>query len=175
MCVFAAAAAAGVMSASTAATLSLATTAIGGLVQAYGAMQEGKAQQQMYNYQAAVDRNNAADAIERGKVEEDQHRMKVAQVKASQRVGFAASGIDLGSDNVVDTLSDTAMMGELDALTIRNNAQRESTNYLNSATGKTAAGKNARSAGNMTAMSTVLGTGATVSDRWSEYKRVGTF
>lgn len=175
MCVFAAAAAAGMMSASTAATLSLATTAIGGLVQAYGAVQSGKAQQQMYNYQAAVDRNNAADAIERGKVEEEQHRLKVQQVKASQRVGFAASGIDLGSDNVVDTLSDTAMMGELDALTIRSNAQRESTNYLNSATGNVAAGRNARSAGNMTAMTTILGTGATVADRWSEYKRVGTF
>lgn len=173
MCIFAAAAAAGLMSASTAATASLVTTAVGGLVSAYGAYQGGKAQQAMYDYQAQIDRNNAQDALLRGEQEETAHRQKVAQIKASQRVGFAASGIDLGSENVSDTLADTAMLGELDAQTIRNNAQRESINYLNSATGNTAAGKNAKSAGTMTAMSTILGTASTVDSKWSDYKRAG--
>ena len=107
---------------------SLASTAFG----VYGSIQQGKAAEQQANYQAQVSRNNAitsqrqaADAIERGKIEEDQHRKKVQQLLGSQRAGISGSGFDLGDDTSLSILGDTAAMGELDALTIRNNAARE--------------------------------------------------
>lgn len=189
MCVIAAAAPALGISASTAAVASLATTAIGFGLQAYGQKQAAKAQAGQFNYQAAVDRNNkiiadrqADDAIKRGDAEEEEHRRKVAQIKSDQRVGFAARGIDLGSDNVLDTLSDTAMLGELDALTIRSNAAREAygyrvqgMNYEASAGNNSLAAKNAKSAGKTAMVSTLLSGASTVAGNYSDYKYKGIF
>lgn len=188
MCVFAGAAALG-LSAGQSAVLSLATSVIGGVVQAAGQAQAAKAQAKQYEYQAAVDRNNkiiadrqAQDAIERGKVEEQDHREKVQQIKARQRVSFAANGIDLGSDVVSETLADTAFLGELDALTIRSNAEREAygykvqaMNYEASSGLKEAAADNERSAGFTSATQTILGTATTVGKKYSDFKAAGAF
>lgn len=189
MCVLAAAAPALGISASTAAGLSLATTAIGFGLQMYGQNQQGKAAAASYNYQAAVDRNNkiiadrqAEDAIKRGQAEEEEHRRKVTQVKGSQRVAFAANGIDLGSDVVIDTLSDTAMLGELDALTIRNNAAREAygyrvqgMNYEASAGNNSLAAKSAKSASRTSMFNTLLSGASTVGQNYADYKYKGVF
>lgn len=166
---------------------SLAASAIGTAVSVYGSVQQGKAAQGQANYQATVDRNNkiisdryAADAIERGKEAEADQRRKTQQIIANQRVGFAANGIDLGSDVVSETLSDSAMLGELDALTIRSNAAREAygyqvqgMNYEASATNQILAGKNARSAGRTAAMSTLLSGAASVGNSYADYKSKG--
>lgn len=172
------------------ATLAVASLTLGAVsagVSAYGAMQQGKAQEKQYQYQAAVNRNNAIiqnrladDAIKRGEAAEAEHRRKVNQVKGSQRASFAANGIDLGSDIVSDTLSDTALLGELDALTIRNNAEREAYGYrvgaMNqeaSAINNEAAGSNARSAGNLDAFGTILGGASTISGDYAAFKDKG--
>jgi len=153
-------------------------------VSAYGSMQAGKAEEAQYNYQAAVDRNNAQvkqwqsdDALKRGKEEERRQRLMTAQKKGAQVVGFAANGIDLGSENVAETLADTAMIGELDALTIRSNAKREAygyqvegSNFEASAGAKKIAGKNAKKAGTMNAFSTILGGTNTLTGQFSDNK-----
>lgn len=189
MCVVAAAGAGLGMSAGTSALLSLGTTAIGYILQASGQQASGEAQQNMYNYQAAVNRNNAImanwqaeDAIKRGREEEDQHRLKVQQIKGTQRAAFADRGVDLGSENVSDTLADTAFLGELDALAIRSNAEREAygyrqqaSNYEASANMDELAGRNAVNAANTEATTTILGGASLVADRWSNYKAKGIF
>lgn len=177
------------MAAAPLAVASLVATGVGTAVSMYGQYQQGKAQAGQYAYQAAVDRNNkiimdrqAEDAIKRGEAEEDEHRRKVASIKADQRVGFASRGIDLGSDNVLDTLSDTAMLGELDALTIRNNAQREAygyrvqgMNYEASAGNNMLASKNAKSASRTGMSSTLLSGASTVAGDYATYKNKGVF
>lgn len=188
MCVIAAAPVLGI-SASTAAAISAAGTAAGFLMQAYGQNQQAKAQASQMRYQAGVDRNNkiiadrqAADAIKRGEAQEEEHRRKVQAIKADQRVGFASRGVDLGSDVVVDTLSDTAMLGELDALTIRSNAEREAygyrvqgMNYEASAQNNLLAAKNTKSAGKTSAMTTLLSGASTVAGDYATYKQKGIF
>lgn len=177
------------MTAAQAATLSLATTVIGGAVSAYGQIQQGRAAQGQYNYQAAVDRNNSIladrakeDALKQGDIEERKTRLRTQQLKGEQRAGYAENNIDLGSETVSDVLSDTAMIGELDALTVRNNAERtayeyqvQSDNYKSSAANNNLAGKNAKSASVFNAGTTLLGTASTVSDRWSDYQSKGVF
>jgi len=190
MCVLAAAAIPALgISASTAAGLSLAATAVGFGMQMYGQNQQAKAAAGQANYQAAVDRNNkiisdrqAEDAIKRGQADEQEHRRKVSQVKGSQRVAFASKGIDLGSDVVIDTLSDTAMLGELDALTIRNNAEREAygyrvqgMNYGASAQNNALSAKNAKSAGRTGMFTTLLSGASTISGNYADYKNKGVF
>lgn len=151
-------------------------TAVSTAFSAMGQIQAGKAQQAQLNYQAAVDRNNAkiaewqaVDAEKRGAEEERKRRVLTQQQIGTQRTSFAANGIDLGSDTVADVTADTAMIGELDALTIRNNYARDAwgyrvqgMNYQASAGLNTLAGKNAAKAGRTNAMGTILGGTTTI-------------
>ena len=167
------------------AAASLALTAVGTVQSYMGQKAQGKAEQQMYEYQAAVDRNNAqiaewqaVDAEKRGKEEERRQRLLTQQKKGTQRTAFAAAGIDLGSDNVAETLADTEMLGELDALTIRSNAQREAygyrvqgSNYNASAVNNQYAGKNARTASNIRATTTLLDGASTIAENMATNKQ----
>lgn len=108
--------------------LTLGSTLLG----AAGAVQQGNAAAKAANYQAKVGEMNATiserrakDAMERGEVEEQRQRMEVQKVLGQQKVAYAASGVDLGFGSPLDTIVDTAVMGELDALTIRSNTYRE--------------------------------------------------
>lgn len=98
---------------------------------AYGMYTQSQAAKDQANYQAAVQRNNqlianrqAEDILKRGTLEERQYRSKVAQIKADQIVGLASQGVDITDGTSVDLLADTAALGELDAQTIRSNAER---------------------------------------------------
>lgn len=109
---------------------------------AYGSYQQSKATKAAYEYQAAVNRNNAqiaqwqaADAITRGQKAEQAQRLKTAQLKSSQRAAFAARGVALDEGSALNILDDTDYMGEMDALTIRDNAAREAWGLRNQATG----------------------------------------
>lgn len=163
------------------AAISLAATAASTVVGFMGSMQQGRAAQAQANYQAAVSRNNAQmaewqaqDAIKRGQIEEDQHRRKVSQFIGTQRVGFGASGFDLGDETAVDILGDTAAMGEYDALTIRNNAAREAwgyrvqgSNYTAEANLQTMRGQAARSGAMWQGVGDLLGGAAKFGSNYS--------
>jgi len=105
---------------------------------AFSSFQQAQGQKEAANYQAAVARNNAQvsqwqaqDAIRRGEEEESRQRLRTAQLKGTQRVGLAASGVDISEGSAANIQADTDWMGEQDALTIRDNANRESWGYSN--------------------------------------------
>lgn len=109
--------------------LSIASTAIG----AYS-------QYQSNSYAAAVANRNAAqaeifakDARARGEQKADSERRKVAYKIGAQRVGIAASNVDVGSGMGLNIVGDTALLGEMDVQTIRQNADREALGYENQA------------------------------------------
>ena len=106
--------------------------ALGAISQARGQKQAAAAKAQEYEYQAKIDDNNrkvalwkAQDAQDRGAKEEASLRTKVAALKGRQKSALAASGVEIGDGSALDILGDTAALGELDALTIRSNAERE--------------------------------------------------
>lgn len=106
----------------------LAASAMG----AAGAVYQGDAVANGANHSAKVQEINArtqeaaaADAIRRGGDEERKHRQQLGQLKGRQRAAQAASGIDVTFGSALDLAEDTALMGELDALTIRSNAYNE--------------------------------------------------
>lgn len=114
--------------------------AIGGVA---GMYQQGKAAEASNEYQAKVTANQAKvagyqaeDALERGDVAERQQRLQVRQLAGKQRAEMGASGAGLDSGSFVDTLGDTADFGELDALTIRANADKEAWGYRAAAAGQ---------------------------------------
>lgn len=187
----AAAAASGAAASAAGATLltavSLAATAASGVASAAGAIQQGQAQKRQANYQAAVERNNAQiagwqaeDATKRGAIEEQRQRLATAKLRGSQRAGMASNGIEISSGSPLDVLMDTAQLGELDALTIRSNAEREAYGLRTQQSNLTAqsgltrmAGRDAQQASYISAGSTLLSTAATAGDRYATYKRYG--
>ncbi len=147
-------------------------------------MQQAQATAAASNYNAQVQEMNAQiserrakDAIERGALEEQRKRQEVAQLQGRQQVAMAANGVDLGFGSPLDTLVDTAVLGELDALTIRSNTYREAYDYRVQAANQRAGaqlsiaeGKAAKTGGWLNAAGTIL-TGA--SKGYSQFKNPG--
>jgi hypothetical protein len=143
------------------------------IVGAAGAIQQGQAASAAAKYNAQVGEMNAVlaerrakDAIERGAAEEQRKRQEVAKIKGQQVAAMAANGVDLSFGSPLDTIVDTAVLGELDALTIRTNANRESYEHKVDAVNKRAGAelnrmqaKSALQGGYLSAAGTVL-TGA---------------
>jgi hypothetical protein len=129
------------MTFTTLALLGLSAAGIG--LQAYGQHKAGQAAEKageaaakasesaagISDYNAQVAELQAKDAIERGAQEEDRFRTQVRGAIGTQRAGLAANNVDVGFGSAVDVQADAAYLGELDALTIKNNAARESWGY----------------------------------------------
>lgn len=147
-------------------------------LQAFSAFQSSQSAKESYDYQSTVARNNAItaeyqaqDAIKRGQVAEEQQRRKTAMMKGSQTARLAANGLDISEGSALQILSDTDWMGEQDALTVRDNANREASGYrqqsqnYNSNSDLLAARSQAESP-LMSAGSTLLNGAGTVADKW---------
>ena len=150
--------------------LMIGSTLMGGV----GAIQQGQAASASAKYNAQVADMNAKmadraakDALERGKLEEQKQRQNTAGLMGQQTAAMAANGLDLTFGSPLDTLVDTATLGELDALTIRSNSYREErdikqqgANYRGQASMYRAQGSSALTGGYLNAMGTFLGGGA---------------
>lgn len=94
-------------------------------MQAYSQYQSGKFNADVANQNARQNEQAANDAINRGNAEAEKQRSRARQLAGSQAATMSASGLDLSSSGALDMFGDTAAMGELDALTLVNNASRE--------------------------------------------------
>ena len=107
------------------ALIPVALAVVGGISQ--GNAQDAQAQSQARNMRTnAMYANNAADdALTRGRYDAALQRIRTGQMIGTQRTAMAANGglVDEGTNAVLQ--QDTAQLGELDALTIQNNAARE--------------------------------------------------
>jgi len=111
--------------------MSYAMVAVAGY-QAVNAYSGAQQQKKVQNYQAAIARNNAqiADyqatiALEVGQRQEQAQRYKTAAMAGDQRAALAANGVAMGEGSAAEIQASTAYMGEIDALTIRDNAARQ--------------------------------------------------
>lgn len=151
--------------------ITIGTTLLSAGVGAAGQIQQGQAQAQASKYNAKVAEMNATladrksrDALERGKIEEQNKRQEISQLQGRQKAAMAANGVDLTFGSPLDTMVDTATLGELDALTVRRNANREAYDYevqgVNQRSGAALDRMNAKSATTgsyLAAAGTVLG------------------
>lgn len=91
-------------------------------------------QADIMDFNAQVADVQARDAIERGAQDESRFRQGVRLMIGEQRANIAAGNIDVGYGSAVDVQADAAYLGELDAHTIRQNAQREAWGFRVQAT-----------------------------------------
>ena len=139
---------------------------VGTGVSAIGQMQAGKAEAAAAEYEQKQNTILAEDALKRGEQEEEAQRRRTSALQSRQQAVLAASNVDLGSGSPLAILSDTAMLGELDAQVIKGNAERESASYRAGADMAGMRAKSARQAGAIGAFSTALGGIGTLADRW---------
>jgi hypothetical protein len=167
--------------------IAVAATVAGSVIQARGAQQAGEAQAQASQYQAQVARNNQAIAeqyaqqdLARGSVEAQTKQMETAQRVGAIRAVAGASGLDPGG-SPLRLSADTLAMGDLDARTIRYNAEQSAYGRRVQAAGfgaqagldvMTAA--DARRAGGLGATGAIISGGASVADKWMRYRQTGT-
>ena len=107
----------------------VAGTALG----AVGNYQANKAEAAASRYKAQVAEQNRKIALDNAAMERQigleearRQRMSVLQEIGKKEVAFAGSGVDVGYGTALDMIEDTAMLGELDALTIEYNAEKKS-------------------------------------------------
>lgn len=117
------------MAAATLTLISLALAAGGTAMNAVGQIKAGNKAKEAGEQSGQILEARARDARAIGADEESRYRASVRGLIGSQRAGFAAQGVDVGSGSAVDVQADAAYLGELDALTIRNNAAREAWGY----------------------------------------------
>lgn len=167
----------------------LAVTALAAAASAYGQIQQGKAAKAQGKYQATVMRNNqilaqraAEDARLRGEQAARQQRAKTAQLVGRQRAALAGAGIEVDEGTALDITSETKGIGELDALTIRSNAEREAlgfeaqgSNFEANARLATLQGQNAASASQSAAFGTLLSGAGSVASKWYGFSQQGVF
>lgn len=140
-------------------------------ISAYGMYQQGQSQKALGEYNAKVSENNAIvqqqaaeDARRRGDIAEDAQRRQTRQMLAAQRAAIGAQGGVLTDQSTEAILADTAQFGELDALTVRNNAAREAwglevgaNNTLAQAEASRFQGQAASRAASLSAVGTLIG------------------
>lgn len=168
---------------------SLATTVIGGIQQAQAQRAAGQAAIAQANFQRQVAENNrivaerqAADAILRGDALEQEKRFETQFLAGRQRAALAANGIVVDQGSALDITAGTFELGELDALTIRNNAQREAfgfkaqaTNFASDAILIQARGEATNRAARRAASSTLLTTAGKFAGSAFSFNRAGAF
>lgn len=140
--------------------LAIGLTGVG--ISAVGQWRAGNQARELGEYNAAAAEKQAEDALLRGREDEQRFRQGVKMLIGSQKAGFAGQGVDVSSGSALDVQADAAFLGELDALTIETNAQREAWGYRVQAENYRRGGQMQQQASRFNAAGTVLGNGTSL-------------
>ncbi len=163
------------ISTATMAYISLATAAVAGGVAAHTAAASARTRSRLARRNALISKQRKADAFARGAAAESAFNLKISRMLGSQRAAAGASGAVVDTGAALSVLEDTAMIGELDTLQIRNNAAREaygleveSQNFLFESAFARTQGRNALVGG-------AVGTAASVFGSFTSFANAGVF
>ena len=123
---------------------------------AYSSYQQGQTAKAAAEYNQEMQVRAAKDATARGAIAAAEHRDKVRRLIGEQAASFGASGVSLASGTPLKIMEETAGLGELDALRILNNAQREAAGYSAQSVLTDYEGKQAKKAGTISAGASLL-------------------
>lgn len=129
---------------------------------------------QVQQQQQQVAQQQANDARARGAIAEEKTREATGQRLGTQTAALAAQGTDL-SGSPTDILTDTRKAGELDALTVRNNAAREAWGYevQGSNAGASAALSGSFQPSYLGAGASLLSGASGLGDKWAKFQYYG--
>jgi hypothetical protein len=147
-----------------------------------GAGMSAYSQYQSAQYNAQVARNNqitanrnASIALQQGTVQEENQRLKTGAAMGAMEAQEAASGVNPDTGSSLNTRASLAETGELDALTIRYNANLQNWNMKNQANAFGAQASLDQAQGGWGVASSILGGASSVSGKWLQYNQTGVF
>ena len=144
-----------------------------GVLSVDSSIQGGIADKKQSDANIALAGEAGSDALIRGKQEASALRTGASSVAAEQFVAFSNSGIDASTGTAADVQASTKARGELEALTVENNAAREAWGYKKHGLAfQTQAGINS-SRRNREVAGTVLGTLGNAASAYSKDKAGG--
>lgn len=88
---------------------------------------QAKQERKVGEYNARLAENEATRTRNKGIREENKHRRMVAELVSKQTAQAAASGVDVNSGSALALREDTELLGEVDALQIRENFEDQAT------------------------------------------------
>jgi len=122
----------------------------------------GKAENELWKYNAQALNYQAESAIERGRLDVADYRRDLAQVMGTQKANAAAQGIDVNTGSALEVRADTARQGEDDIERIRHGAKLEAWGYQQEATQAAYQGQLAKYAGKNKQKGSILGGAADI-------------
>lgn len=132
-------------------------TSIGGAYsQAQALNAQGDYQRRVGEMNSSLARIKADDAMSRGYDAAKRNDLSTRRLIGTQRAGYASQGIDVNTGSAAEVQSDTATLGALDSLTIKNNAWKEAWGYKVEGDNASFAGKFAGMADDNAANNTLL-------------------
>jgi hypothetical protein len=175
------------ISISTMAAVSMGTTAAGGVLGAIGNVFKGDSTSAMYQYKAGIamlnktiNTQNAAWAREAGDTQAEISGLKAGQNIASTKVSQAAGGADVNTGTPSQIRTDQGAAAEFDQNVIRWNAAKQEYGYKAKATMDQAeanldiaSADNAKTAGYLDALGSIIGSASSVASKWQQGKTIG--
>jgi hypothetical protein len=150
--------------------------AIGSYYQAQAMSNNLKFQADMAKINAGIAESNAQATLLAGQRAQQNVQLRTSRLKAAQKVGMAANGIDLGSRSAVNILTTTDTMGVIDADTVEANAIRaafgyrtQSVNDMNTSRLSSAVADGISPFGS--AAGSLIGNAGKVADGWYRYSK----
>lgn len=137
----------------------------------YAAKQQGQYANQVAKYNARQQENEATRTRMKGVEEENIQREKTAQLLSTQRAQLGAAGVALESGSALDLQTDTAIIGEADALRVRSAFTERAETMEQQAKFTLAEGRAKQQMGEAAFAGSILGAGAGlmsagVADKW---------
>ena len=169
--------------------IGLASNIAGGILGAEGAKYQGQAQANMYNYQASVAlmneqiaKQNADYAAATGEVEAQQAGLATRQEVGATRAAQGAGNIDVNSGSNLQVQKSEVAIGQENQSVIRANALKRAYGFQIEGVQDVAqagiydyAAQTSLKAGDMGAMSSLIGMAGSVSSKWLQGRNVGMF
>ena len=115
---------------------------------------------------------SAADAIERGNVDQLRHYREVSAKMGAQRAAMAANGLDVSFGSAADIVADTALIGEEDAKTLADNNAKDVRGYLIQGANYQAEAASQRAGGRAAVVSGIFGAANSILGGATQYKKL---
>lgn len=169
------------------ASFALGAQGAGAAASAVGSYYSAQSQKSSLNLQASLADINAKtaestaqSALLAGDRQEQSVRLRTAQLKSKQTVALAANGVDLSQGSALRTLTDTDVMGDIDANTVKANAVRAAWGYRTQATGFQNQALTSRAGASavsplMAGATSLLGGASQVAGSWYVFNKAGAF
>lgn len=151
--------------------LQLGMSAASGLTTFVSSQNQASAMEQVARNNRIMAERAATDAQRRGEEDVQTIQRRAAGLRGTQRSMMAARGLDLASGTPAEILDQTDFFAEQDAATARMNARREGWAIRADAANQGYAAREEASRMRAGGYGSLLGTAASVADKWTTYRR----